>query len=399
MQELMDLESRVMLQNYKRFPVVFSHGEGAYLYDQEGKKYLDFLAGIAVNALGYAHPAQVKGLQEQVGKLLHVSNYYYNEPAVKLAELLTSQAFPGRVFFCNSGTEANEAALKLARKYGKTRFAKPRTKVISLLNSFHGRTIGSLAATGQPKYQDAFAPMPEGFVYAPLNDFAALKELADDETCAVILEPILGESGVHPCHTEYLKEVREFCTENKILLIFDEVQTGIGRTGELFAYQAYGVEPDLFSLAKGLGGGVPIGAVYLKEDLADILVPGDHGTTFGGNPLACQAGLIVLKAVLEEGFLDNVRKTGSYLAESLEKIAEKTGLISEIRGKGLMLGVDLKLPLAKSVVAKALQKGLVLNATSDYTLRLLPPLIIGKQEVDEFSSILESLLLAIKEEK
>jgi len=394
-QELINLESQVLLQNYKRFPVVFEKGEGAYLWDKEGKKYLDFLSGIAVNALGHNHPQLVQALTEQIGRFIHLSNYYHHEAGILLGELLNKLAFPGRVFYCNSGTEANEAAIKLARKYGKINLGG-KNQIITTHNSFHGRTIGSLAATGQPKYQEDFQPLPGGFVYVPFNDLAAMEKAVTEETCAIMVEPIQGESGVYPASLEYLQGLRKLCDEKGILLILDEVQTGIGRTGKMFAHQHYGILPDVMTLAKGLGAGVPIGAMVIKEELSGVLVPGDHGTTFGGNPLACMAALTTLKVILEDQLLEKVEEIGGYLWSKLEELQKSSGQIELIRGKGLMLGIELKDIKSKDLVDKAFTKGLILNAIGEKIVRFVPPLIIGKEEVDEASKILAECIAELK---
>jgi len=395
-QELIDLESQVLLQNYKRFPIVFAKGEGVYLWDKEGKKYLDFLSGIAVNALGHSHPKLVAALCTQVGQLMHISNYYHHEAGILLGELLNKLTFPSRVFYCNSGTEANEAAIKLARKYGKTKLGEGKTQIITTLDSFHGRTMGALAATGQPKYQEAFQPLPPGFAHVPFNDLEAMEKAVSEATCAVMVEPIQGESGVHPASLEYLQGLRKLCTKKGILLILDEIQTGLGRTGKMFAYQHYGIVPDLLILAKALGGGFPIGAMVMKEELGQILVPGDHGTTFGGNPLACTAALTTVRTILEEGLLEKAAQMGEYFWSKLEELQKTSGQIKLIRGKGLMLAVELKEIKAKAVAEQALAQGLVLNNTGEYVLRFLPPLIITKEQVDEGVKILGECLAQLK---
>lgn len=395
-EELINLESQVLLQNYKRFPAVFVKGQGAYLWDKEGKKYLDFLSGIAVNALGHNHPKLVEALTKQIGQLIHVSNYYHHEPGILLGELLNKLAFPGKVFYCNSGTEANEAAIKLARKYGNIKLGAGKTEIITTTNSFHGRTMGSLAATGQPKYQEAFAPLPGDFVYVPYNDLEAIEKAISERTCAIMVEPIQGESGVHPASLEYLQGLRKLCDQKGILLILDEVQTGIGRTGKMFAYQHYGIEPDVMTLAKGLGAGVPIGAMLIKEEFSGILVPGDHGTTFGGNPLACTAGLTTIKTLLEEELVENSAQMGQYLWEKLAQLQENNGPIQSIRGKGLMLAVDLQELKAKDVVDKAFAKGLILNTTGEKTIRFVPSLIIGEEQIDEGIQILKQCFQELK---
>lgn len=392
--ELMEKESQVILGTYKRFPVVLEKGQGARVWDKDGKEYLDFLAGIAVNSLGHNHPKLTKALNEQIGKLMHISNLYYNEVGILLADLLIKLTFPGKVFYCNSGTEANEAAIKLARKYGKTKLGG-KTEIITTLGSFHGRTLGSLAATAQPKYQEAFQPLPGDFVYVPYNDLEAMEKAITSQTCAIMVEPIQGEGGVHPAQMEYLQGLRDICQKNNILLILDEVQTGIGRTGKMFAYQHYGIEPDVMTLAKGLGGGFPLGAMLVAEKYTDVLVPGDHGTTFGGNPLACRAALTTLETILEEKLVENALETGAYFFAKLQQMGEE---IDVVRGKGLMVGIDLKTVNAKELVAKALEKGLILNATGDKTVRFVPPLIVKKEEIDQCIAVLQEIIEELKEE-
>lgn len=395
-QELIKLESQVLMQNYKRFPVVLEKGEGVYVWDKEGKKYLDFLSGIAVNALGHNHPKLVQALSEQIGKLIHISNYYHHEAGILLGELLNKIAFPGKVFYCNSGTEANEAAIKLARKYGKTKLGDGKTEIITTLQSFHGRTIGSLAATGQPKYQEDFQPLPLGFIHVPFNDLEAIEKAVSEKTCAIMIEPIQGESGVYPASLEYLQGLRKICDEKGILLILDEVQTGIGRTGKMFAYEHYGIQPDIITMAKALGGGVPIGSMLMKPEFGEILVAGDHGTTFGGNPLACTAGLTTIKTVLEEKLVEKAAQTGAYFKGKLEELSQKSGEIAIIRGKGLMLGIELKKIKAKDLVDKALEKGLILNGIGNHVIRFVPPLITGKEHIDEAVVILDQCLNELK---
>lgn len=303
-----------LMNTYNRFPVTLVYGKGSWVYDINGKAYLDFTSGIAVNVLGHSHPELVKAIKDQAEKLIHCSNLYWNLPQMELAELLSKNTFGGKVFFANTGTEANEAAIKIARKYGKMKSEK-KFKILSARNSFHGRTLGSLTATGQPKYQKPFEPLVPGFDYFEFNNIEDLRKKVSDEVCAIFLEPIQGESGIIPATKEFLEEARRLCDEYDILLVFDEVQCGMGRTGKLFAYQKYGVTPDILTVAKGLGGGVPIGAVVVNEK-ANVLEPGDHGTTFGGNPLACRAGVTVMKELTKEGFLDEVDRKGRYLLEN-----------------------------------------------------------------------------------
>ncbi|MDK2865418.1 MAG: acetylornithine/N-succinyldiaminopimelate aminotransferase [Thermotogota bacterium] len=378
-----------LMNTYNRFPVTIKHGKGARVWDEKGRCYLDFTAGIAVNVLGHGHPKLLDAIKNQAERVIHVSNLYWNEPQIKLAELLSKHTTGGSVFFVNSGTEANEAALKLARKFGKTRSEK-KYKIISTINSFHGRTYGSLSATGQPKYQRSFTPMLEGFEYVEYNNVDSLASKMSPDVCAVILEPIQGEGGVLPAKKEFLETARRLCDEYDALLIFDEVQTGMGRTGHLFAYQYYGVTPDILTVAKGLGGGVPIGAVIANEN-ANVFKPGDHGSTFGGNPLACAAGVAVMETITSDGFLEHVRTVGDYLLEKLKKLAETYDVISEVRGMGMILGIELQKDLkALDFAMKCLDKGLLVTLSGNNTIRLLPPLIIEKSDVDEAVEILDS---------
>ncbi len=363
--------------NYSRFPVALSHGSGCRVWDEDGKTYLDMMAGIAVSALGHGHPRLVSAISEQAAALLHTSNLYYHEPAARLAEQLAGRSFADRVFFCNSGTEANEAAIKMARRRDPARHG-----IVSTHDSFHGRTMGSLAATGQGTLREGFGPLPEGFVHVAYDDTTALAEAVDETTAAVLIEPLLGEGGVVVPGEDYLAEVREISSRAGCLMILDEVQTGMGRTGSLFAYQASGMEPDILTTAKGLGGGLPIGAVLATEDAAKALVAGSHGTTFGGNPVACRAALALLEAFDEEAVLENCRRSGDHLMAALRELASGRDDVRGVRGKGLLVGMELDRP-ARPVVEAALAEGLLLNSTADTVLRFLPPLIISTEEIDE----------------
>lgn len=375
-----------------RFPVLFEKGEGMHLYDQEGKEYLDFLAGIAVTSLGHHHPAVTEAISVQANRVLHLSNYFYSEPQATLAALLAEAAGGMKVFFGNSGAEANEAAVKLARRYFSAR-GENRYEVISMENSFHGRTLAMVAATGQKKYQDPYRPLPEGFVQAPYNDIAALRAAIGPHTCAVMLETIQGEGGVIVGEPAYLQQVRQLCDEAGILLILDEVQTGMGRTGELFSWQGLGIEPDIFTLAKALGNGVPIGAALAKPAVADAFHPGDHGTTFGGNPLACAAGVAVMRTMSRPGFLEHVREMGAYFQERLCQLATKyPHLLGQPRGRGLLLGLPLLGLEGKRVVADALECGFVLNCAGGNTLRFVPPLILERADVDRLMEFLAVMM-------
>jgi len=363
-----------------RLPIVVDKGEGIKVWDEEGNEYLDFLAGIAVNALGHSHPKVNQALKEQIDKVIHCTNIYYIEPQAKLNKLLVENSAGDRIFYGNSGAEANEGAIKLARKYFKVR-DEERYEVITTTKSFHGRTLATIAATGQEKYQKPFTPLPEGFKEVPFNDLAALKEAVSDKTCAIMVEPIQGEGGINVADKEYLQGVRELCDEEGILLILDEIQTGLGRTGKLFGYEHYGIEPDIFTLAKALGNGMPVSAFLAKEEVADAFEPGDHGSTFGGNPLACIAAHTTVKTILEEDIVQYTVEIGEYFEEKLNELIEKYDFVNSVRGKGLMLGLEVDLD-AKKLVHEALEKGLLINAVSETTLRFLPPLIVEKGDID-----------------
>lgn len=371
----------------ERTPVAFEKGEGMYLYTNENEKYLDMFAGIAVNVLGYNHKEFTKGLTEQVGKLLHTSSLYYIESQAKLAKKLVELSCADKIYFANSGAEANEGAIKLAKIYFYKKGVE-KYEVISLKSSFHGRTLATVAATGQEKYQKPYYPLIPGFKQVEINDIEALKAAVTDKTCAILLEPVQGESGVHPVSEEYIKEVRRICDEKEIILIFDEIQTGIGRCGKMFCYETLGVEPDIFTLAKALGNGVPIGAVCAKQFVADAFAPGDHGGTFGGNPLATKAGLLVLDAMEKENLCENAEKMGGYIESEIKaKLGDK---VKEIRRKGLMIGIELS-DSAAQVRAKLFEKKILVGAVGN-TLRVLPPLIIGKEEADMFIKALTEVL-------
>ncbi|KXS41686.1 MULTISPECIES: aspartate aminotransferase family protein [unclassified Candidatus Frackibacter] len=372
-----------------RLPIVVDKGEGIKVWDEEGNEYLDFLAGIAVNALGHSHPKVNQALKEQIDKVIHCTNIYYIEPQAKLNKLLVENSAGDRIFYGNSGAEANEGAIKLARKYFKVR-DEERYEVITTTKSFHGRTLATIAATGQEKYQKPFTPLPEGFKEVPFNDLAALKEAVSDKTCAIMVEPIQGEGGINVADQEYLQGVRKLCDEEGILLILDEIQTGLGRTGKFFGYEHYGIEPDIFTLAKALGNGVPVSAFLAKEEVADAFEPGDHGSTFGGNPLACIAAYTTVKTILEEDIVQHTVEIGEYFEEKLSELIKKYDFVNSVRGKGLMLGLEVDLD-AKKLVHEALEKGLLINAVSETTLRFLPPLIVEKGDIDNVIDILDRI--------
>lgn len=390
-QSIVELGQKYVMNTYGRLPMALVKGEGARVWDADGKEYLDFVGGLAVNSLGHCHPKVTAAIREQAGKLVHCSNLYWIEPQVKLAQLLVEHSCMDKVFFANSGAEANEGAIKLARKYAKLHYGEKKYEIITMHQSFHGRTLATLTATAQEKFHKGYAPLPEGFKYVPFNDFKALAEAVSDKTCAIMLEPIQGEGGVNEADPGYLDNVKELCQEKGLLLIFDEVQCGIGRTGKLFAYEHFGVEPDIMTLAKALGGGVAIGALLAKEEVAGAFQPGDHASTFGGNPLATTAGVAALDTILKDGVLAKAEEAGAYLKEKLLALKEQYGFIKEVRGKGLILGMELTIPGA-GIVSKCLEAGLLINCTNNTVLRFLPPLIITKAEIDEAVGILTQAL-------
>lgn len=389
LQQLMDTNARCGIQNYGRLPVAFVRGKGARIWDCAGKEYLDFLGGLAVVSLGHAHPKISAAIAKQADALIHTSNLFVIEPQVRLAEKLHELSHGMRSFFCNSGTEANEAAIKLARRFQHDR-GNERFEIISALDGFHGRTYGALAATGQPKYQEGFGPMPEGFYYVPLNDIEALRSVITEKTAAVMLEPIQGESGIYPATEEYLRQVRALCDEHKVLLILDEVQSGVGRTGKFFAHEWSGIRPDIITLAKGLANGVPIGAVLATDEVAASLVPGTHGSTFGGNFLSSAAALATLEVLSEEKLMENALEQGKYFYNRLKEWSSERGISSEVRGLGLMLSVQLNRPIAREMMRAALDRGLIFNAVGESILRFLPPLNISAADIDEAIEKLEA---------
>jgi acetylornithine aminotransferase len=382
-------------KNYGRYPLVVKSGRGCWLTDVDGKRYLDFLAGIAVNNLGHCHPAVSAALRAQADELIHCSNFYHIPQQIELAELLCNNSFGDRVFFCNSGAEANEAAIKLARKYSADTFGPTRNKIITTIASFHGRTLATISATGQEKMQRGFAPLIPGFSYVPFGDIEALKAEISDETCAIMLEPIQGEGGINVPPAGYIKAVRELCNEKSLLLIFDEVQTGMGRTGKLFAHEHEDVEPDIMSLAKALAGGAPIGAMVFREQYADSFGPGTHGSTFGGNPLAAAAGVAALKELLKEEVLAHANAMGDYLRQKLEELKERYSFVVEVRGRGLLLAMELSVE-GGEIVKQALAKGLLINCTAGKVLRFVPPLIVSAEEIDQMITILDALLADVQ---
>jgi predicted acetylornithine/succinylornithine family transaminase len=382
-----ELADRYLMQVGKRLPVTFVRGKGCLVYDDSGREYLDLVAGIAVNLLGHAHPDVVAALAAQANTLIHTSNLYYTQPQVELAQRLVELSFPSRVFFCNSGAEANEAAIKLARKWGK-RNRDGAFEIITTTGSFHGRTLAAVTAGGQHKYSDPFTPLPEGFVHVPYNDLDAIKAATNEHTVGVMLEPVMGEIGIIPAAPGYLTAVRSWCDANNLLLILDEVQTGLGRTGRWFAHQHHGITPDVMTLAKGLGGGVPIGAC-LAAPRADVFEPGDHGSTFGGNPLACAAAVAVLSVIERDGLVGHAAEMGGVLHEALLDLGAK-----EVRGLGLMQAFEFAEPGAKAFQQSCLEAGLIVNAVDENSIRLVPPLIVGSAEIDRAHSIMRKALSA-----
>ncbi|MBU0462131.1 MAG: acetylornithine transaminase [Proteobacteria bacterium] len=380
-----------IFQTYQRQGKAFVKGEGVFLWDEDGKKYTDFLAGIAVCSLGHCHPKITEAITRQASTLVHVSNLFYTRPQADLASKLCEKSFADRVFFANSGAEANEAAIKLSRRYFQKKGEKNRFKIITMEQSFHGRTMATLSATGQDKIKDGFYPLLKGFSYVPFNDIDALKNEIDETVCAIMLEPVQGEGGIIPADPDYLIAVRELCNDKKILLIFDEIQCGMGRCGTLFAHELYGITPDIMTLAKALGNGLPIGAMLATQDAATGFDFGSHATTFGGTPLAAAAALEVVNIISKEIFLDKVCQIGEYFKEELKKLKEKHARVVDVRGKGLLLGMELDKD-AGSIVVELFKKGFIINGIQDKILRFAPPLIIEEQEIDRLIKELDSLL-------
>ena len=396
MNEWIERGNNVIMNTYNQFPIVLEKGNGVYLWDSEGKKYIDFVAGIAVNALGYNDADYVKEISLQLTKLQHCSNLYWMIPSIELGEKLIQNSCFDKVFYCNSGAEAVESAIKLSKKYGNKIHGEDCYEIITMKKSFHGRTMATITATGQEKYKNGFKPLLPGFSYVEFNDFNELENTVSENTCAIIIEPIQGEGGIYPAEKSYLQKVRSLCDKNDIVLVFDEVQCGIGRTGELFAYQLFDVYPDIITLAKGLGGGFPIGAMLAIQSKADAFQPGDHASTFGGNQLACVAGKVVLKKLLNDGVLENVKKQGVYLKEKLVELQEKYEIIIDVRGYGLMLGIELNGNFTKQIINKCMEKGLLLVGAGENIIRFLPPLIITKKEIDKGMEILNEILKQFK---
>ncbi len=387
-EEIIKLYDQYVIPNYIRFPIVQVKGEGVEIWDSNGKRYLDLFSGWAVSNLGHCHPKVAAAIQKQAGLLQHAPNIYYTEPQGQLAKRISENSFGGQCFFCNSGAEANEAAIKLARIHNE---AKGKFKIITMNDSFHGRTMATLTATGQPKYHKGFAPLVSGFEYAPFNDLEKVESLVDDQTCAILTETVQGEGGINIPDKSYIKGLRDLCDRKDILLILDEVQCGMGRTGKFFAYQHYDIEPDIMTMAKALGGAIAIGAITAKKEIAKSLVPGTHASTFGGNPLACAAGVAVFDATIEEKLLENTNEMGLYFRQELDKLAAEFDVIKEIRTLGLMIGVELKKPAA-DIVKKCMDAGLLINCTHDTVIRIMPQLNVKKENIDEGVSILKKIL-------
>ena len=396
--KLIDESSLYIMNTYKRFPVILRKGRGMKVWGADGKEYVDFVGGIAVNILGHCHPRVVIAIQKQAQRLLHVSNFYHIAPQIRLAKLLVQHTFADKVFFCNSGAEANEAAIKLARKYAKENINPDCFEIIAAENSFHGRTLATLTATGQKKFQKGFEPLVPGFKHVPFNDVDALKKAIKKETCAIMLEPIQAEGGVIVANKDYLKEVRNICDERNLLLILDEVQTGMGRTGKFFAYEHFGITPDIMTVAKGLGGGVPIGAMLATDKVASAFQPGNHATTFGGNPLVCAAAIATIETLLEDGFiLDQCNRMSEYFIERLVNLREKfPTLIMNIRGLGLLLGMELTRECSP-IVNECLELGVLVNCTAEKVLRFIPPLIVQKKDIDQLMHVLEKVFRKLTE--
>jgi len=389
--KIMGLTDKNIMNTYRRVPIALVKGEGARLWDANGKEYLDFVAGIAVCNLGHSHPNVVKAIKKQAKNLMHVSNLYYTRPQGEVARLLTKHSFADKVFFCNSGAEANEAAIKLARKYAHENMGDDKFELITMKDSFHGRTMATITATGQEKFQFGFTPLLEGFKYVPFNDPVALEDAISPRTCGIMLEPIQGEGGVIIPDGSYLEKVRDICDRHRILMIVDEVQTGIGRTGKLFAYEYSGIKPDIMTLAKALGNGFPVGAMLATDEIARAFGPGNHASTFGGNLLAMAAAKSTLETLLDEGVLENCQKMGAYFLTKLQALKAKHAMIAGVRGRGLMLACALTVEGA-DIVKKCQERGLLINCTGGKTLRFVPPLIITEKDIDMAVAILDEVM-------
>jgi len=388
-----ELEHKYFMSTVERLPITLVRGQGARVWDEDGQEYLDFVGGWAVNSLGHCHPVVTEAVNEQAQILIHTSNQFYTIPQIRLAELLVQNSCLDKVFFCNSGAEANEGAVKLARRYGQ-HYLNGAYEVITAIGSFHGRTLAMVAATGQSKFQQPYLPLPVGFINVEYNSIEAIKMATTSQTCAVMLEPMQGEGGVNIPDDNYLTAVRAWCDQKGILLIFDEIQTGVGRTGTLFAYEQYGIEPDIMTLAKGLASGIPIGAIMAK-DRVSVFTPGEHGSTFGGNPLACAAGYATLKFIIDNDIAENAEKVGQYLTNGLKSLRQKFQFITDVRGRGLLVALEFSRDIAESVVMACLERGLLVNRLKPNALRFMPPLIISNEEVDEALGTLDRVLSSI----
>ena len=382
---------KYIMNTYGRQPLVLVKGRGTRVFDSDGREYIDFVSGVAVNNLGHCHPRVVVALQKQAQRLMHVSNHYHNEPQINLAKALVKHSFADKVFFCNSGTEAIEAAIKLARRYGREILKEDRYEIITMRGSFHGRTLGALTATAQERFHKGFEPVVPGFRYVPFNDMKAVEAAVNEHTCAVLVEPIQGEGGVNIPSKGYLASLREICDRNKLLLMLDEIQTGMGRTGKLYAYEHDGILPDVAALAKGLGAGMPIGALLATDKAAQALTPGSHGSTFGGNPLACAAALASFETLIEDDIIiPAVEMLGRHFLQGLDNLKKKYPFVKDVRGKGLLVGIELDFP-GKDIVTACLKEGLLINCTMDTVLRFMPPLIIAEEEIDRLLGTLDGI--------
>jgi predicted acetylornithine/succinylornithine family transaminase len=397
-QKIALLTKKHVAQTYGRYPIALVRGKGTKVWDKAGKQYLDFVSGLAVDNLGHCHPAVVSAIQNQAEKLLHVSNLYHIEPQSQLAEQLTSLCFAQKFFFCNSGTEAIESAIKLARKFSFDRGYTDRTEIITMHNSFHGRSMGALSATAQKKFHTGFQPLLPGFKYVPFNNIPAVKKAISKKTCAILVEPVQGEGGVNIPDPSYLKNLKSLCKKNNLLLIFDEVQTGFGRSGKLFAHELFKTKPDIMTLAKALGGGMAIGAMAATNRVMKSFVPGTHAATFGGNPLACAAALASLKVITGNGFLKKASETGTYFSECLQKLAQQHSIIKDVRGKGMILAIELDKPGAQ-VVLDCMEKGFLINCIQQNILRFLPPLNISRKDINSLMPVLSESLLRLSKNK
>jgi predicted acetylornithine/succinylornithine family transaminase len=396
LEQITNLERQFLLGTYNRYPVAFARGKGVFLYDLDDKRYLDFVSGLGVNALGHAHPRIVKAIREQAAKLIHISNLYYHEYQGELAEKLCTLAagtsgMDFRAFFQNSGTEAIEGSIKLARLAGHRAGGEGKSRLVALQGSYHGRTFGALSLTGQEKHRKGFEPMLEDVTFVAQNDVEGLRAAVTDQTCAIVLEPIFGEGGIYECSVEFLQECRMHADKHRAALIFDEIQCGLGRTGMMFAFQSFGVTPDIIAIAKPIAAGLPLGAFIAKEEFASAISPGQHGTTFGGGPLACRVALEFLAIVEEEKLLENVNKVGAYLQQELKIVCEKNSAANEVRGRGLIQGINLNIP-ARPIVDEALAEGVLFNSTQDTVVRFLPPFLLEEKHVDKGIRVLKKLL-------